>query len=225
MQEGTARIIELKDHDPDALESVLRHIYGDDTISASRLSNGKYRLEMAKTACKYLFPKLVEMAMWRFKQLVEGLTDTRCMLRLSEETSVQSRVQLTHLNFSTTIEAISTVRARGDQQKHFDIADALEARHMHTLLKDDSYRAILEEDPGLMPSHLDRLDFGSDLVLVDVAVCRWCRAVGLCKAGTPVNRNGYAVRHKHGSHCDFDDFAKCMLPRHTAVEAGVDCDS
>ena len=142
-QESEQYEIELKEDNPDALEGVLRYIYGCETEECHQKS-WQYWLELVATADKHLEPRLSEDAADRFEMSVLSL----------QKVDVE--------------EICDILQSLQDTEKYGlleSFAVDLTLRHLY-LLDDERFRALVYDCKQIMFKLVERLSFAADLVPV-----------------------------------------------------------
>lgn len=149
-QESKQKLIVLKEDEPDAVEHVLRHLYG----CTLPQDNKPWRLWLALVAAadKYLEPELSSAAGERLMhkaQTLESLKYTNHVFDIIQEL----KANMAH------------------HQSLLDFAEQLRKKHLEYLLKDKRYRELLVSDPALMLAQLDELEVPRKLAQKVYYVC------------------------------------------------------
>lgn len=140
-QESEQNEIELKEDNPQALEGVLRHIYGC-KIDDHHQKTWQYWLDLSETADKYLEPRLSERATLHFR--IKALT-------------------LQDSDVETICEILQALQDIGRYELLKSFAVDLTMRNLH-LLRDERFRAQVYSCKRIMLKLIDRLSFAADLV-------------------------------------------------------------
>lgn len=140
LQESSQKTISLKSDDPDAVEEVLRKIYGC-ALEKYNQRPWEFWFNLVITADKYLEPKLSAKASERLRASALALTDGDAIFDLI-----------------TTIQ-----RDMGHLEPFLQFADQIRKDNLKTLLDNEKYRALLDGDKTLLWSHLDELKAAAGL--------------------------------------------------------------
>jgi len=142
-QESEQAEIELKEDDPDALEGVLRYIYGCE-VDDWDPKPWRYWLDLVETADKYLEPKLSKTAAERFEI---------------------SALSLQEMEVEAICEVLQTLQDTERYELFESFAIDLTVRHLQ-LLDDEQFRAQVYSSKPVMCKLIERLSFAAKLVPV-----------------------------------------------------------
>lgn len=141
LQESSQKTISLKDDEADAVEEVIRSIYGC-TLGVSNTRPWKYWFDLVIIADKYLEP--------------QPSKDAATNLRVSASIETDADV---------IVDVISAIkREMSHMDSLLEFADKLRKNNLAKLLRNERYRALLDGDKALMWSQFDELrDTNEDL--------------------------------------------------------------
>ena len=128
-------MITLKDDDTDAVEEVLRKLYGC-TLLAASTKEWRFWFTLIITADMYLELGLSAKADQRFREVALGVSDVDVVFDIVQAI----RTDMSH------VEPLMT------------FADKLRNRNLKKLLKNERYRDLLAGDKDLMLAQLDELE-------------------------------------------------------------------
>lgn len=128
-------MIKLEEDDPDALEAVLRHIYGADFLDSDP-KPWRFWLDLAITADKYLVPQLSETALDVLRNTAFRIEDADTILDI--------------------IESIKSDMAHDEVA--LKLTEDLRKKKLWLLQRSARYRDSLFEDRDSMNAHFDAFD-------------------------------------------------------------------
>jgi hypothetical protein len=143
-------MITLEGDDADAVEEVLRHLYGC-SLPNAREKPWRFWFTLVTTADKYLEPVLSDNASWRLMEAAEMQRDPDIVFDIIQDI----KANLAH------------------HESLLDFAELLRKKHLKALLKNERYRNLLVSDPERMLAQLDELEVPRKL---DKKVCYICDA-------------------------------------------------
>jgi hypothetical protein len=144
-------LVVLKDDDPDAMEQVLRHLYGCALPAASAKEWTFWHL-VVTAADKYLEPALSDSASSRLMEAAEMQNDSDTVFDIIQEIKASMSHHESLLGF----------------------AEQLRVKNLKDLLQNARYRAFLTSDPELMLAQLDELEVRRELSERAYFTCGQC---------------------------------------------------
>lgn len=156
-KESDGDVVELKDDDADAVEAMLRHIYGLSylpTTTDGKTLSWNFHLNVAMVGDKYRLADLEASAFQEFREMVLKQEDYAAIVTIIKE--------LPKYDYASTEMQI--------------LVDRLIEKHFVGLMKQPAFRAIFEADKGLMWKYVDRLTFAYELKEEKMAICSRCKA-------------------------------------------------
>lgn len=133
-------MITLKEDNADAVEEVLRKIYGC-TLPAANKREWRFWFTLIMTADKYLEPGLSAKANHHFRKVARGVGDADVVFDI--------------------VQAIKTEMSHVEPLLAF--ADVLRKKNLKKLLKNERYRDLLAGDKDLMLAQLDEIEEGLEV--------------------------------------------------------------
>lgn len=150
MQEAKQSVIKLEEDNPDAMEAVLRHIYGCPLPTVGKEPDWRFWLDLAITANKYLEPELTDKSRLIFSNIV---------MKIQEADDIFNVMQMIW-------------REAGHINCLLEVANQLRRMNIMELQKNERYRERLLSDREFMIAHLNDLD---RLVVPKRKMCASCR--------------------------------------------------
>jgi hypothetical protein len=163
-------VITLKEDDADAVEEVLRRIYGC-ALPQANDKQWRFWFTLVAAADKYLEPALSDSAASRLMESAEAQTSADAIFDIIQEIKASMSHHESLLNF----------------------AERLRVTNLNQLLQNSRYRGFLISDPERMLAQLDELEVPRDLSEKEYFTCNQCVRWLFCTPGELTTRMAFCA--------------------------------